>query len=857
MRYYFNDDFDFGGVGMGILLCFLRSLKICFLRGLKTSVYFFSALSCAAETRQAVGFETYGDDFSAAFVEFVSKYSVRQNHEIGVARTLPELVANVCGNISKANLNSFELALRGTGILANDSNQIDIGAWFSTAQVPSCLPSASDEWDVVSRLPVRYDTVTDYWVADFASPGVSVPFREDSHRGSASDLANINAQAASGTLDYAEITTPQVAYATIPRPTVDWNLSGYLNPDNSFVDEFVDRYAEERVLPYIAELVDDNYDASQIAWETFQVVRDLKNNGVGTDAAINIAAEATSGSMPRGTYQRVMDAVKRAEREYSGTNPPQFSDEVWGGQSIKFKTPNTGYLGMFRELNPAYAERSSNVLFVGEPTFSAEITAAYNFIPVDVQRIEKDNVQVPAVYGDSPDDGSVSASLIEDTIVAFSNVNKCDGPSIYQNWGNSEFNSRFKEAIARTKFWSFREYGFPDQRVTTVRVLDFGFVSDSVGTTPFLNKFFEDDMVGSENQPNKAHLNKIGYHGTAVTGLTMGGPQLWEVAPALGLQIKYAPRSVYVTSAEDEAPWVDLDKLRKAMRGDVDIINISLGGKGEGVFGKIRFERFLGFGKDLIVLAAGNRNLNNAGSTGIHLADAEIFPQQYAMDTKYRRNMLIVASFDGEKLAEFSNGHGDWVEIAAPGCGIETWGYGVNDELTTIAQNGTSFSAPIVTYVAAVVNSLSKPSERTSTSVKSRLLASADLREDIPASMVKDGRLLNPIKAVSLHHDYLEVYSDNTQTDTLHKIGKITTLFDGNTFCKSFNGSGAIKLLKFAMRPHATGSKDRVLYRLKNEEDFSQGDCEPTDSSIWFHELGRSEPEQIPVKMIHDLVFSQ
>ena len=113
------------------------------------------------------------------------------------------------------------------------------------------------------------------------------------------------------------------------------------------------------------------------------------------------------------------------------------------------------------------------------------------------------------------------------------------------------------------------------------------------------------------------------------------------------------------------------------------IINLSLGGPGEApaLHDAITYATGLGA---LVVGAAGN--------DGNNITE---YPAAYP-------EVLSVGAIDGSgNLTDFST-YGDWLDVAAPGWGIVSTGYDA-DNLSYYIGDGTSFAAPIVSGVAALI----------------------------------------------------------------------------------------------------------------------------------------------------------
>jgi subtilisin family serine protease len=100
------------------------------------------------------------------------------------------------------------------------------------------------------------------------------------------------------------------------------------------------------------------------------------------------------------------------------------------------------------------------------------------------------------------------------------------------------------------------------------------------------------------------------------------------------------------------------------------------------------------------------------------------------------------------------------VDLLAPGCSLlvpEVTMSGSKMQMGLVPRSGTSFSAPIVTFVSAllVAEGLTPPQ------VKTRLTVSATHRPDVRAYAMQ-GSVLDPVAALSVYHDFVEL-ADGTE----------------------------------------------------------------------------------------------
>ena len=225
-----------------------------------------------------------------------------------------------------------------------------------------------------------------------------------------------------------------------------------------------------------------------------------------------------------------------------------------------------------------------------------------------------------------------------------------------------------------------------------------------------------------------------------------------------------------------------------------------------------------------------------------------MFPQLFG-GNRTGRNLITVAAYDGEDAAWFSNFSPEFVSIAAPGCAIGTWAPS-DDNKNYVERRftGTSYAAPIVAHVAAIVKAL-MPSERTSAYwVRARILASADLLPAL-ADDVEDGRLLNPVKAVSMYEDVIEI---SVQGNRRLLFGTLESR-DLHDYCRNAGLVAGAVLLKFALSPDPEDESDAVFYTLRNKVLQTQP-CRRSSTVVGLTS-STGETSLINVQDIVDIVF--
>jgi len=183
------------------------------------------------------------------------------------------------------------------------------------------------------------------------------------------------------------------------------------------------------------------------------------------------------------------------------------------------------------------------------------------------------------------------------------------------------------------------------------------------------------DFVNNDNDPNDDN-----GHGTMVASIiaananNIGGVGLnWKVQI---LPVKVADQNGMV----DEEDLIN--GIYYAIDHGADIINMSLGGPEASSL------------EEDALWEAYNKGLVSVASAGNDSSSTPNYPASY--DTV----MSVSALDQNDRLASFSN-YGNWIDLAAPGVNI----LAVDKDDHYVLDDGTSFSAPMVTGIAAMIKS--------------------------------------------------------------------------------------------------------------------------------------------------------
>lgn len=222
------------------------------------------------------------------------------------------------------------------------------------------------------------------------------------------------------------------------------------------------------------------------------------------------------------------------------------------------------------------------------------------------------------------------------------------------------------------------------------------------------NNGYVDDVYGWDFVDNVSEMTARGSHGTMVAGIIGAIRNNSEGITGIAKNVKLMSVIVCdnVTGCNNEA----ISKgIYYAVDNGADIINLSLG-----TTGTIGYTNYLNsaiqYAYDnniVVVVAAGNGDIEGGNGQNLNL-----IPQSSVCNNNGKEIILGVAALnnlylDGTKKTDWSNYGSNCVNISAPGARIVSTSAPAYVELGNYYAygNGTSFSAPIVAGVAAMVKS--------------------------------------------------------------------------------------------------------------------------------------------------------
>lgn len=285
----------------------------------------------------------------------------------------------------------------------------------------------------------------------------------------------------------------------------------------------------------------------------------------------------------------------------------------------------------------------------------------------------------------------------------------------------------------------------------------------------------------------------------------------------------YTPRPDFFNASLEYA-----SRSASISRNDFEIINWSWEWHGRD---EPQLDLAMQLTRNLIVAAAGNGTVKN-----LDTSNPPPLPSSYSRLSS--ASVLTVAALrpDGQ-LASFSSRGSGTVNIAAPGCAIPALSQSGEWQLA----DGTSMAAPLVSFTAALLQSLNMSSAMVT---KNRILASATKKPEL-ANDIAEGRVLNIADAVL-------VYDDIVYTEGKRLVGRL-------------QGTLPVSLTLSGERP-----KTRRFYRLEQDhatpprwtaevdgvktKQLARGEATWDVAAIDFLPLGSNTVESIPLEKISVII---
>lgn len=211
-------------------------------------------------------------------------------------------------------------------------------------------------------------------------------------------------------------------------------------------------------------------------------------------------------------------------------------------------------------------------------------------------------------------------------------------------------------------------------------------------------------------------------HGTNVA-LIVGANHNQYGTAGVAPECRLLPVKIVESGTDWVYSWDAADGIFWAIEHDADVINLS--------YGSVIFDPLVA-NATAAAFAAGCIVVAGAGNDG---TDMPYFPAANA-------NVIAVAGTGNQTDKRWSSSNfGSWVDVAAPGVGVVI---SADETFEAILLAGTSYSAPLVSGIAALVVSVLGKSAPAS-SIASRILDHCD---PVPGNYVAKGRV-NALRAVT------------------------------------------------------------------------------------------------------------
>lgn len=821
-------------------------------------------------TIQFIDVDYRGGPYARGFLDLVNEYGARSPKAVNGPIELTKLVERACTDKDRQTVDLFDVALDEAGLVRRTATQTIVESASGSIPVPPCLPTLP--LDVVMRVVLPGDRVEDFWKVDQSCSDCVTMRWADSDQSIPREIHLLNESTAS--ILEEEEAGPQAELTAIIEQT---------QPDELTQQHTAGKYSiasENRA--YASD--------SEFAAALFEDLALAILTGTPEDRALDIITAEVQTLRPA--------SAKRIEAGLRGVAAKFLHDQSTRLANV---VRISGLYGAMQQYRPsrfdgsslAYGETvvvlqsdltvkpATTALTPGDIVLSLIARSSTGRIPIDLTTVarkkgllpddpsglSKDDIKAALMQAGAQFDEQLRlnpptvgqtqlSSLTPDTTVLFTDVsaNGCATPTA----GEDSMFKGLPDAALRARL-AMAAQGIEPQPVAVV-VADSGYQSEpGAPTNPFryaVDSVFDAGQDSPLDDFDQLTLN----HGTAVTGVAVGGPIAWPLSAALGLPISTRPIRIYVKDPFGTIGRFvpDVRRIRGALNGPPNIVNLSIGER-KGALGRSgsiedALSAFLDDdGGPLFVVAAGNNGANDNPDGGMDVVQIELYPQVTGAFAK--NNVLVVGSTDGETPAKFSNFSKDAVSILAPGCGVGSWqAESAARTYVAAAFTGTSFSAPLVTYVAGLVYSLTPQDFRSAGRIKARILASSDLRPEL-VDAAADGRLLNPAKAVSLYNDVVELET------VVNGVNQATTMYGQfrdqdvrlGRFCQTNFVEGGT-LLKVAKTPQ-TNDGDLLLYYTWSENvGLKRGICEPREF-ISFTREGATTSERLPIAKLLDVVF--
>lgn len=290
------------------------------------------------------------------------------------------------------------------------------------------------------------------------------------------------------------------------------------------------------------------------------------------------------------------------------------------------------------------------------------------------------------------------------------------------------------------------------------------------GGLPLVDKNGDDlpgVLYGFSVDNNSADIGTIASyqfkdHGMGVASLVLGGMQLYRYRMLRSLPIRLHFANLMVASSPPGMTNKELARLISyAAINDIEIVNMSFESKQTIRSLRDELERNP---RMLAIVAAGN--------SGVDLQNQARYPAKLGGElwSKGGSVLTVGAHREDGSVADFSNWNSDYVDVLAPGCFIPVPKRNNSEQIVVEPEHGTSFAAPIVTFVSALLKAEGLKVQ----DVKRRIVITAE-HDEKRGAKARFGAKLDPEAALTLYNDIVDetVYNADGTKAVLRSKGRL------------------------------------------------------------------------------------
>lgn len=837
------------------------------MRQLIASSFFFVVTFCAnvGTAQDQVQFANIGirGSISDELATFVATQSIK-SQSLRTSGRIEDLVRETCGFVSQNNVSVFEKTVAWQGGDTNSDGRFSVESDYTL--VPACLPDER-EYVIVGRLPSASDTLSQFY--EFAAGGGFYQALE--------------------TVDQTQVDSRQaIEFATIAiteREETLRRLSSSLGStaESLGFDEAPESNVVEATTSHMQQLSLDPNDRSRVAYEAFAVSSALIDAGAPQFTVQNVVRRALEDLGAQDVDEVIADIeiAINTRQSVPKINEIPILQQRCAALGTVCSAEASGIrlrldalpANIATQVNPVARVPDINTIFRSVPVNSVEPVAKTARIQVQPETIDFEGVafeMAPAI-----DPSKITLFLNVFDAVADNSSNHCSEGD-YAHWGTTEFEQSFRASVEASLGLKAEIFGTANDEPTNVIVLDGGFFrfeDQSFGGADWLALTREDQHSVPESfyGMSEDRFEKI-VHGTAVTSLVLGGPGLMNMSRELELPIMFNVKPIYRSEPAPQPEgtrYTLIENVATAiLNAEADIANLSFGSRDDDDVMLHQLKSAFGSPQSaLLVVAAGNLGSNDR-PTGEEILSMGILPQGWGTVAPNNGqgpwSMIVVAAIDPQpdpsKLAWFSNFGNDVVAIGAPGCNVRALRASSDATYVEDTFNGTSFAAPIVTFVAATVRSLLPPGRRSAPWVRARVLSTADIEFGVAGEKIAYGRVLNPVAATNVYRDIVTTFEP---FGTLGRVivGEITEMSGSTTIAMGAACEGGFAqthdLLRLFIQPEALYEETRKWRAdlMVNNTTFRTVSCRLKDATS-LDILTDDGLVTIPLSRIEDIKFS-